>query len=120
MTTAFTVELTSRRGRPVIGLGGECDLVSVPSIRAAVDEAVALGTTNLAINLDEVRYLDSTALGALIGAQRRLATVGGRVTLICSAGRVLRLLRLLEMDRVIDLKTSEQWEREEDTLTQVG
>ena len=112
METVYKVELTTRRGTPVIGLGGECDLTVVPAIKGAVTKALASGAPTLVFDLEEATFLDSAALGALLGARRRVVEAGGTVTLLCSNQRVLRLLKLLELHQLFDVKSRQEWEQE--------
>lgn len=71
------------RGQPVLGvetrddavvvrLGGELDLYNASAVRDALFEAAVTAPARLVVDLSEVEFIDSTALGVLIEARTRL------------------------------------------------
>jgi anti-sigma B factor antagonist len=56
----------------VIHLTGELDLYNAALVRAALLDAVTEGPTRLVIDLEQVEFVDSTALGVLIEARTKL------------------------------------------------
>jgi anti-sigma B factor antagonist len=63
-----------RRGdRVVVSLGGELDLYNADEVRDALLGASAGEPALLVVDLREVRFIDSTALGVLIEARSRMA-----------------------------------------------
>jgi anti-sigma B factor antagonist len=84
-------------------LHGSLDLATSPVLRAALMEAAEHEGHALVVDLSQLEFLDSTGLGALIGAHRRAAEKNGSVRLVVQEGQILRLLRitgLLEIFRV--------------------
>jgi anti-sigma B factor antagonist len=80
-------------GLRVFELSGSLDIATSPTVRASLLEASAGGDHRLIVDLSRVDFLDSTGLGALIGAQRRAKEVGGDVRLVVKEGQIVRLLR---------------------------
>ena len=66
-----------RHGAVVVSLTGELDLYNAEEIRRALLEACAGEPKLLVVDLAEVRFIDSTALGVLIEARSRLADRSG-------------------------------------------
>jgi anti-sigma B factor antagonist len=66
-----------RDGAVVLSLAGELDLYNAEEVRAALLEACAGDPGILVVNLEEVRFIDSTALGVLIEARSRMADRSG-------------------------------------------
>ena len=66
-----------RDGRIVVSLTGELDLYNAEEVRGALLEACAGEPQVLVVDLEEVRFIDSTALGVLIEARSRLADRSG-------------------------------------------
>jgi anti-sigma B factor antagonist len=60
-------------GAIVIHLVGELDLYNAPAVRQALLELTAEQPERLVIDLGEVDFVDSTALGVLIEARTKLA-----------------------------------------------
>jgi anti-sigma B factor antagonist len=62
-----------RDGATVVALAGELDLYNAEDVRAALLEACADEPSVLVLDLADVTFIDSTALGVLIEARSRLA-----------------------------------------------
>lgn len=93
---ALSVEIKSEHNGDAIvyRLRGSLDLGTAPSLRAALLEAANEGKHDIIVDLSHLEYLDSTGLGALIGAHRRALEHGGRVRLIVGDGTIQRLLTI--------------------------
>ena len=81
-------------GIQVFELSGSLDIATSPTVRASLLEASARGDHRLIVDLTNVDFLDSTGLGALIGAQRRAKEFDGEVRLVVKEGQIVRLLRI--------------------------
>jgi anti-sigma B factor antagonist len=66
-----------RDGGVVVTLEGELDLYNAEEVRAALLEACAGEPKVLVVDLEEVRFVDSTALGVLIEARSRMSDRSG-------------------------------------------
>ncbi len=84
----------------VFELTGSLDIATSPTVRAALTSASERGSHRLIVDLTCVDFLDSTGLGALIGAQRRAKEFGGEVRLVAKEGQILRLLRITGLLKV--------------------
>ena len=67
----------SRDGTVVVSLAGELDLYNAEEVRGALLDATAGGPGVLVVDLEEVRFIDSTALSVLIEARSRMADRNG-------------------------------------------
>jgi anti-sigma B factor antagonist len=94
-------------GGTEIELRGEIDLATVNTLRSAVIDAVAAGARRVHLLLDGVTYIDSSGLGTLVGAHRRLAAIGGELVVRCDLERVLRLFRMTGIDQVLTVQRDE-------------
>jgi anti-sigma B factor antagonist len=61
----------------VVSLAGELDLYNAEEVRSALLEACAGEPELLVVDLEEVRFIDSTALGVLIEARSRMPDRSG-------------------------------------------
>ena len=66
-----------RDGAVVLSLAGELDLYNADDVRDALLEACAGEPKVLVVDLEEVTFIDSTALGVLIEARSRMADRSG-------------------------------------------
>jgi anti-anti-sigma factor len=60
-------------GCTVVSLAGELDLYNASTVREALLECCSESPERLIVDLSEVNFIDSTALGVLIEARTRLA-----------------------------------------------
>jgi anti-sigma B factor antagonist len=61
-----------RNGAVIVSLAGELDLYNAEQVRSALLEACAGEPEVLVVDLGEVTFIDSTALGVLIEARSRM------------------------------------------------
>lgn len=101
-----TVERSSGGEHPVLVVRGDVDMATAPQLRAAIIGAVEPGS-DLTIDLAAVDLLDSTGIGCLIGALRRVRQAGGEVTLRDPRPRVRDLLELCRLDAVFAVEVTE-------------
>jgi anti-sigma B factor antagonist len=69
--------LDRRDGAVVVSLAGELDLYNAEDVRGALLEAWDGEPSVLVVDLEDVRFIDSTALGVLIEARSRMADSDG-------------------------------------------
>lgn len=61
-----------RNGAVVVSLAGELDLYNAEEVRSALLDACGAEPEVLVVDLEEVRFVDSTALGVLIEARSKM------------------------------------------------
>jgi anti-sigma B factor antagonist len=91
---SIDVQTTADGAAQVFVLHGSMDIATSPTVRAALLEAADRGNHDIIVDLTSLEFLDSTGLGALIGAHKRAKEHGGRVRLVAQEGQILRLLRI--------------------------
>jgi anti-sigma B factor antagonist len=97
----------------IFKLRGSLDLATSPTVRAALTDATEKGKKDIIVDLTQVEFLDSTGLGALIGAHRRATEHGGSLRLIVSDGAIARLLNITGLMRVFAVYHSLQNARDD-------
>lgn len=104
-TEQLTIDISTdeRTGTHVYKLRGSLDLATAPSVRAALVEAAGAGKHDIVVDLTKLEFLDSTGLGALIGAHRRAIESGGAVRLAVGEGAIARLLNITGLMRVFSV-----------------
>ena len=65
-----------RNGAVVVSLAGELDLYNAEEVRSALLDACAAQPEVLVVDLEGVRFIDSTVLGVLIEAGRTMGSRG--------------------------------------------
>lgn len=59
-------------GTHVVAVSGEVDLFTVPEFKARIAAPIDAGVKRVVVDLTEVTFIDSSSLGVLIGAHKRL------------------------------------------------
>ena len=77
----------------VVVVDGELDLWSAPELKRALCDQLASGHKSLVLDLGDVSFMDSTALGVLVGIDRRLSA-DERLVIAQAGSEVLRLFEL--------------------------
>jgi anti-sigma B factor antagonist len=89
-----------RPGTAVFRLAGDLDLNSVDELRAGVGPACTAGDEVL-LDLSELKFCDSTGVGAMVWLHRRATAAGGRLLLCAPRRHVREVLRISGVDRAI-------------------
>ena len=102
MGDALDITVRRERGVVIVAVTGEVDISTVTRLRERLSELTDGGQT-LIVDLNRVTFIDSSGLGALIGAARRAAAHGGSLHAACARPPTRRLLWLTGVDRRIPL-----------------
>lgn len=78
----------------VVRLFGDIDMAVVPELRTELDGALDGGCAHLVLDLTDVVYADSSALGLLVWLDHRLRPSGGRMILAGANEDIARILEL--------------------------
>src|SRR5689334_14487449 len=92
--------------RRVLDVGGEIDVYTAPQLRERLIALVENGARQVVVDLTRVEFLDSTGLGVLVGALKRLRAVHGDLSLVCAQERLLKIFRITGLDRVFTIHDS--------------
>ena len=90
-------------GQPytLVELNGEADVTNTDELRRLLEDEVAQQPRTLIIDLSGLRFMDSSALHALLRANRSLDRQGGVLALVSPQAPVAKILRLTTADRLI-------------------
>ena len=91
-------------GRTVVDVTGEIDVYTAPSLREKLTSLVDAGHTDLVVNLTEVRFMDSTGLGLLVGVLKRVRGLDGRLQLVIDSERLLKVFRITALTQVFTIR----------------
>ena len=73
------------------------------SSRSPFSNCWTAGVKRLVVDLSGVTFIDSTALGVLIGGVRRVHGTGGAMTIVVTTRPVERVLSVTGLDRVFSM-----------------
>ena len=101
----MTLSVTTRTADDctVVTASGDVDISTSPELRSALAEVTAAGAGSRAIVVDlgDVSFVDSTALGVLVGAYTAIRNKGGRFAIVNDHESVLKVLRITALHDVL-------------------
>jgi anti-sigma B factor antagonist len=83
----------------VISIEGELDLATAPQLKWMLLDALEEGHSRLVVDLSQTTFMDSTALGVLVGVDRSLDD-GATLAIVCASSSLLKIFELSGMDGV--------------------
>lgn len=87
----------------VVVASGEIDYGSCPLLRRCILGHIEAGRRRLVVDLTWVSFIDSMAIGVLVGAVTRLQEAGSGSLLVVCAGENTRVLRIFDIAGVADV-----------------
>jgi len=92
-----------QQGR-ILRLAGKIDIMSSPDLRAALNDAIVAKTESLIIDMSQVSYLDSSGLATFLEGLKSMKEYGGKMTLVRIPERIEKILKLMKLDIVFNIK----------------
>jgi len=103
---AIAFEIEDERvaeGLHVVRVSGEIDLFTAPEFKQRIDAAIDAGASTVLIDLSQTTFIDSSSLGVLIGAHRRLDHRRGGLVIACDNAAVLKTFKVTGLDSVFTI-----------------
>ena len=88
------LDVSERDQWTVLAVGGEVDVATAPRLREQLISLVNDGHHRIVVDLDGVDFIDSTGLGVLIGALKRVRGHDGDLALVCTEPSVLKVFEI--------------------------
>jgi anti-sigma B factor antagonist len=98
----FAAEVTKGDGEVVVAIRGEIDLVTAPVLWESLVE-VLHETKRVVLDLRDTEFIDSTGLGVLVRALKRLRHHGGDLVLRSPRRNARMILNVTGLDRVMTI-----------------
>jgi anti-sigma B factor antagonist len=107
MPTDFAVqERPLQAGRRLIAVHGELDLFTTPELRTRINDTIDEGTRELIVDLSETAFVDSTGLGVLLAALKRIRSCDGELVIIDTRSNVLNTFKVAGVDQILTIVRS--------------
>ncbi len=87
----------------VVRMEGSCDLATAPRLRQTLQPFIPPDVNEVVLDVSLLEFIDSTGLGVVLGALRRLREGGGTLRITGANGIVRRVLEITDLDKVIPL-----------------
>jgi anti-sigma B factor antagonist len=104
LTFEITEQVTG--GVPVVTVVGEIDVATAPTLAEHLAVHEQAGASVVVVDLLGVSFLDSTALGVLVGSFKRLGESGGTLKLVIAEPRILKVFEITDLIRVFPISST--------------
>jgi len=81
-------------------VGGEVDLSTAPELKEVLNGVIDGGAHLVLVDLSTATFIDSTTLGVLMGAVKRVRPYGGEIAIACKDPNIRKIFEITLLDRV--------------------
>jgi anti-sigma B factor antagonist len=89
--------------RHVLAVRGEIDLFTAPELKQVLAESIEAGRVRIIVDLTQTTFLDSTALGVLIGAVKRLRSRDGALAIVNVDENISKTFEITGLDQIFTI-----------------
>jgi anti-sigma B factor antagonist len=95
-------EIVDRSGDAVAArLTGDLDIVNAEDVKRALTEVIDAGPKSLALDMGDVRFVDSSGLGTLVAVHRHAEAHGASFVVRAVPAQVQRLFEITRLDDLL-------------------
>jgi anti-sigma B factor antagonist len=87
----------------VVAVRGEVDIFTAPDFKTLIGAAIEAGRDTVIVDLAKATFIDSSSLGVLISAHRRLGLRDGRLIIACKVPEVRKTFTITGLDSVLEI-----------------
>jgi anti-sigma B factor antagonist len=100
----------------VVAVTGEVDLYTAAEFKEALLVVIDKGAHEVIVDFSGTTFIDSTTLGVLVGAIKRLHLNNqGRLSLVCSDRNIIKIFEITGLDRIFTIYATR-----EEALSKLG
>jgi anti-sigma B factor antagonist len=102
------IDVTQSSGVAIVAPRGDLDMATVQDVRRALAGLLDRGQSRLLVDLDDVGYIDSSGIGALIGAMKQARAAGGDVRLCALQDDVRAIFEITRLEQAMSIHPTRQ------------
>lgn len=95
------IEVVECKRATVVSVSGEVDVATAPELDEKL--ATVAASPRVVVDLSGVTFLDSSGLGVLIKALRRVKETDGSLILVITESRILKVFTITGLDKVLTI-----------------
>ena len=97
-----------KRGVLIVRIEGELDMHVADKFRETIDNALETsGVKYILLNLEAVKFIDSSGLGVILGRYKKINAAGGKVLVARIQPQVMQIFELSGLLKIITCYNSE-------------
>jgi anti-sigma B factor antagonist len=101
----------------VVEVVGEADLYTAPELKERIIRLIEAGNKRLVVDLSGASFIDSTILGVLVGAVKRLQPVQGSVAIVSADDKTKALFEITGLDHLFTIHATREAALQPDART---
>jgi len=86
-----------------VSVAGEIDLSNAPELKEALTGIIDAGAHSVLVDLSDATFIDSTTLGVLMGAVKRVRPGGGELAIVCHDQNIRKIFEITLLDRIFNI-----------------
>ncbi|SHK14135.1 anti-sigma F factor antagonist [Paramaledivibacter caminithermalis] len=87
----------------IVYINGELDHHSAEDVREDIDTAIdSKNIKNIVFELSNMKFMDSSGIGVVIGRYKKISKLGGRVGVVNTNAHVDRIFQMAGIYKIID------------------
>ncbi len=87
----------------VAKLKGEIDHHTAPKLKGSLEREIELrNIQNIVPDFDGVTFMDSSAIGVIVGRYKQISALGGKIMIIRAKPQVDKILELSGLKKILD------------------
>jgi anti-sigma B factor antagonist len=99
VVTPFQIDVAGTVTHPVLTARGEIDVATSPRLRTELTNLIARGAVDITLQFAGVTFVDSSGLGVLVGAYKRLREDGdGRIRIVGAQQSVRKIFEITGLE----------------------
>jgi anti-sigma B factor antagonist len=99
---SLSISTEAKGATTVVHVGGDLDVYTAPRLKETLEEAMT-GGTRLVLDLSGVQFIDSTALGVLVGALQLSQSNDGDFRLVVGDPFLLKIFHITGFDGMFSI-----------------
>ncbi len=103
MVVDLEIEQLDNGNSVVVVAKGEIDVYTAPRLRDRLTELIDSGVTQIEVDLSAIDFLDSTGLGVLVGAMKRLDESGGALSVVCDKAHIVKVFEITGLTSLLNV-----------------
>lgn len=85
----------------LVAVAGYVDFDAAPELKRSIVALIEAGRRHLVVDLSEAGFIDSTGIGVLVGALKRLRDRDGSLAVVCPSDEMLNLFQMVGLEDVL-------------------
>lgn len=102
----LTINVDNRKGIHVFELRGQLDIETAPELRTKTEKLANLLNVKAVFDLGDLKLIDSTGVGTIVGLFKRLRMKGGDIKIANLVGQPREIFQLLGLTQAFGINDS--------------